>query len=163
MELKRLKTSSAQLFQKYKFVILIIIIGIILMIIPTTSKEEPTGVVVETKIQEDNTTEDLATILSQIKGVGNVRVYLTTLEGAQTIYQTDEDITSQSTRSQTVTTTDAQRNQEGLVIQVNPPIYRGAIIVCEGANDPAVRLAVTEAVANVTGLGANRISVLKMK
>jgi stage III sporulation protein AG len=36
-------------------------------------------------------------------------------------------------------------------------------VICQGAADPAVRLAVVEAVADATGLGADRISVLKMK
>ena len=47
--------------------------------------------------------------------------------------------------------------------QVNPPTYLGAIIICEGADDANIRLAVVDAVSKVTGLGANRISVLKMK
>lgn len=35
-------------------------------------------------------------------------------------------------------------------------------MVCQGADNAAVRLAIVEAVSKVTGLGANRISVLKM-
>ena len=47
--------------------------------------------------------------------------------------------------------------------QENPAQYLGVIVVCEGADSPAVRLAIVEAVSDVTGLGADRISVLKMK
>ncbi len=39
----------------------------------------------------------------------------------------------------------------------------GAVIVCAGANDPAVRLNVTNAVAAYTGLGCDKITVMKMK
>jgi len=39
----------------------------------------------------------------------------------------------------------------------------GAVVVCEGAQDPAVRLNVTNAVAAYTGLGSDKISVMKMK
>ena len=40
---------------------------------------------------------------------------------------------------------------------------RGCVVVCEGADSPAVRLEVTNAVAAYTGLGSDKISVIKMK
>ena len=66
-------------------------------------------------------------------------------------------------RSNTVTITDSERSQSGLVKQVNPPTYLGAVVICQGADDPEVRLSVVNAVSKATGLGANKISVLKMK
>ena len=39
----------------------------------------------------------------------------------------------------------------------------GAVIVCQGAEDPDVRLNVTNAVAAYTGLGSDKIRVIKMK
>ena len=39
----------------------------------------------------------------------------------------------------------------------------GAVIVCRGAEDPDVRLNVTNAVAAYTGLGSDKITVMKMK
>ena len=39
----------------------------------------------------------------------------------------------------------------------------GAAVVCEGAADASVRLAVTRAVAAYTGLGSNEITVLPMR
>jgi len=39
----------------------------------------------------------------------------------------------------------------------------GAVIVCQGADDPQVRLSIVDAVSKVTGLGSDKISVLKMK
>ena len=85
----------------------------------------------------------------------------------KTLYQTDDSTsysdTSNTTRIDTVTVTDDTRNQTGLIQQVIPPTYQGAIVVCQGADSPAVRLAIVEAVSKVTGLGADRISVLKMK
>ena len=41
------------------------------------------------------------------------------------------------------------------------PLYRGALIVCEGGGNDAVRLQVIEAVAALTGLGSDRIAVVK--
>ena len=106
--------------------------------------------------------QELAHILSQIQGAGEVRVLLTETSGAQTVYQTDVD-GAQDRHEKTVIITGADRSQAGLVQQVIPPKYMGAIVVCHGADNATVRLAIVEAVSKVTGLGADRISVLKMK
>jgi len=39
----------------------------------------------------------------------------------------------------------------------------GAVVICEGAEDSAVRLSVTNAVSVYTGLGSDKIRVMKMK
>ena len=83
------------------------------------------------------------------------------------MYQTDQERDnadgSQSIRIETVIVNDKDRNQKGLIQQILAPEYRGAIVVCQGADDATVRLAIIEAVADATGLGTDRISVLKMK
>ena len=92
---------------------------------------------------------------------------LTEATGARSTYQTDDDLTdsqdSVTSRRDTVIITDGDRAQQGLLCGVDPPEYRGAVIVCQGADQASVRLAIVQAVSNVTGLGADKISVLKMK
>ena len=91
---------------------------------------------------------------------------LTVAAGEKIVYQTDEDISggeNVTTRIETVIVTGTDRAQTGLIQQVNPPTYLGAIVVCQGADRPAIRLAIVEAVSKVTGLGSDKISVLKMK
>ena len=116
---------------------------------------------------EESTEEKLEEILCRVKGAGKVDVLLTVSQGERTIYQTDSSYsqgeTTTDTRTQTVLITDSQRNETGLVHQKNPPIYQGAIILTQGADDPVVKLAIVDAVSNVTGLGTDRISVLKMQ
>ena len=58
---------------------------------------------------------------------------------------------------------DADRKESGLIKQVNPQKYLGAIVVCQGADSPSVRLAITQAVSRIIGLSADKICVLKMK
>ena len=41
------------------------------------------------------------------------------------------------------------------------PTYRGALVVCQGGDQADVRLAVTEAVAALTGLSSDRVTVAK--
>ena len=162
-----IKDKLLQFLHKYKYVALVLIFGIVLMLIPT-GKEASVEPVLTAR--EDNilsVEERLAQILQQIKGAGEVQVLITEAFGEETIYQTNDNVsasdTSTSTRKDTVTITDSQRNQQGLVRQQNPPKYLGAIVVCQGGDQPAVRLAIIDAVSKVTGLGADKIAILKMK
>lgn len=168
MELKKLIQGVQTFFQKYKFVALILILGIVLMLLPNAKDERKESEAVEYKVKETiNISAELECILSEMKGVGDVKVLITTGEGEETVYQTDMDSTNgeddSGMRTNTVTVTDSERSQFGLIKQVNPPTYLGAVVICQGADDPEVRLAVIDAVSKATGLGASSISVLKMK
>ena len=169
MDIKSVIKKLSDFLQKYKFVALIILIGIVLMLLPigTQKKTEEASFHTNKASAEVNIEDELEKILEQTAGVGQVKVLLTKGSGEETIYQTDTDSASNETertkRSNTVTVTDSERSQTGLVRQINPPTYMGAVIVCHGGDDPQVRLKVIDAVSKATGLGANRISVLKMK
>ena len=168
MDIVKLKNQAQKLVGKYKYPLLILLLGLALMLIPgSLGGEEATvpDVREEAPAQADMNAE-LAEILSQISGAGKVKVMLTVASGEKVIYQEDVDIAAGENGSQrhdTVIVTDSDRNQTGLVTRVDPPVYLGAIIVCQGADKASVRLAIVEAVCKVTGLGADRISVLKMK
>lgn len=166
MDIGMIGSKLTEGIKKYRYVLLIALIGLILMLIPTKTSttaidetQDPAG----TTQEKLSMSQELEQILSHIQGVGDVKVMLTISAGEKTVYQTDPDISGDSQRHETVIITDSERSESGLVQQINPAIYQGAIIVCQGADSAAVRLAVAEAVARVTGLGADRISVLKMK
>ncbi|MBE6933692.1 MAG: hypothetical protein E7462_01375 [Ruminococcaceae bacterium] len=146
--------------KKYKYFLIILLIGIGFMLIPGKSAKEEPLPVADPAPSEPSLVQELEEILSQIEGAGNVRVMLTLKAGSQTVYQTDKPAVD---REDTVIITDGDRTQSGLIAQVLSPTYRGAIVLCQGAERAAVCLAVTEAVAKVTGLDASQISVLKMK
>lgn len=155
-----------ELVEKYKYVLLVIVIGIILMILPTEKRvasEHPDS---EIPVTNEPMDEQLERILTQIRGVGKVQVMLTEQTGRETIYQVDEDRTEGSdnmkVKKETVIVSGGG-TQSGLVQTVTPATYLGAIIVCQGAGSPAVRLAVANAVSAVTGISMDRISVLEMK
>ena len=103
----------------------------------------------------------LEAILSAIDGAGTVRVLLTEESGRQTLYQTDVQSDETRRTEDTVLIEDAERRETGLVRQTLEPQYRGAVVLCDGADSNAVKLAIVEAVGCVTGLGADRICVLK--
>ena len=167
MEFKTVINKLQEMFRKYRYGLIVIVIGIILLLIPT-KKEEP---IIETEPESTVGTVSvesrLAEILSLVDGAGDTHVFLTVLAGEETIYQLDEDTSIHSdtsdTKVTTITVTNKEKNQTGLVRQVIPPSYLGAIVVCRGADKPSIKLAIVDAVSKVTGLGADQISVLKMK
>lgn len=157
---------GAELLRKYRFALLILAVGAVLMLWPAGKAGADAQSVQTQESLQESITQELTQILGQIKGVGKVKVMLSIATGQETIYQYDEEFHSGengSGRKQTVTVTDKDRNELGLIRQVIPAQYLGAVVVCEGAEQASVRLAVVEAVSRVTGLGADRISVQRMK
>lgn len=168
MEIKALQSKVQSLFQKYKYAFIIFLVGILFMIVPgKLLGSEDRGEVQEVVEQGSSVQQELEEILSYIKGAGTVRVMLKELSGEETIYEVNEDISvsdsSTNTKIDVITITDQNRNEHGLIKQVNPPKYQGAVILCQGGDDPSVKLAITDAVSKITGLGADKIAVLKMK
>ena len=162
------KKKITEVFQKYKFAGLIVLIGIVLMLLPVDkTRETESEVSTPTYATQPALSVQLTEILGQIKGAGRVAVVLTESCGMQYVYQTNDDFTEDTDRTDrrtdTVLITDSQRNQAGLIQTTIPPQYLGAIVVCDGADDPNVKLAVVDAVSKATGLGSDKISVLKMK
>lgn len=154
--------------KKYRYVVLVLLAGLVLMALPEGADTQENAVQAEEEtVHQESLENALAQILSQIEGAGKVKVLLTESAGEEILYQTDEDFSqseqSSDVRRETVLVTDAQRSQEGLVRQVNPPQYQGAIVLCQGAGSPSVKLSITEAVSDATGLTFDRITVLKMK
>lgn len=152
--------------KKYRYLWIVVLLGFVLMLFPekeqqAIQKEQPE------KASGISVQESLERILSQVEGAGKVAVLLTEKTGEQILYQTDDTLvtgehTAEKVRK-TVMGTTSDRTETGLVRQVNPPTFQGAVIVCQGADDPRVKLAMVEAVMGATGLPSNCIRVLKMK
>lgn len=155
---------------RYKHAILVLLIGLVLMLLPIGEKEDqPEPVSSQTQTQPEKTDLEtrLAQILRCISGAGEVEVLLTERTGQETLYQTDEESDSDEASSRqnvsTVIVEDADNQESGLIRRTDPPVYLGAVVVCQGADNPLVKLAIVEAVRCVTGLGADQITVVKMK
>lgn len=156
------------LAQKYKHALIILLLGLGLMLLPTgTQQEEAPVESVPVQGGEEDLEARLAAILSRISGAGEVDVLLTVRTGGETLYQTDESSDTDGSGSRlsgsTVIVEDDTRAETGLVRRTDPPVYQGAVVVCQGAEDPEVKLAIVEAVSCATGLGADRIKVVKMQ
>ena len=67
----------------------------------------------------------------------------------------------QTVKEVTLVLVDDGSGDTAVVIRTMQPTYRGALVVCQGGGQADVKLAVTEAVAVLTGLPADRITVAK--
>ncbi len=161
----------AELFKKYRFILLVLAAGVILMLIPTSGGGSKKSTVEnDSAFSLSDTQKEMEELLSGIDGVGQVKVMLTVASGVETTYVTDRNLSysgSQETpedyslADETVLLNQGSGYQSALPSGTTYPEYLGAVVVCDGGGSAAVRLAVTKAVSVLTGLGADRITVAK--
>ena len=145
--------------KKYKWVGLVLLVGLLLLAWPA-GKENQAETAAETPQTFDlaATEARLAEALSQIRGAGEVTVVLTLAGGPRQVLAQDVDQATErgQERRETVVVSRGSGGQEAVE-------YQGALLVCPGGGDPTVRLQLTQAVAALTGLGADKISISEGK
>lgn len=141
---------------KNKYALVVLGIGLLLVLWPTGSKTEETGVSELTAPAFSITDEEsrLENQLSKIKGAGRVSVLLSVQGSASRELAESED--------GTLVVSENGKERVVELYYVNPE-YMGAVIVCDGANSADVRLAITQAVSDFTGLGSDKIAVINME
>ncbi len=167
MDVKGLIEKIKNAVIKYKYAAIVLAVGLVLLLWPEKKVQQTTTNSVSKSDTQTFELDTLKDILESVQGAGKVEVLLSVASGEEIIYQTNQDTSLSSddnnTKVETVIVTNSQRTESGLVSQINPPKYLGAIVVCEGADSATVRLAITQAVGKITGLGSDSICVLKMK
>ena len=158
-----------KLWDRYKYAALVVLIGAGLLLWPSGKGGT------ETTLRQQSSTEEardiqaeMEDILGAMSGVGQVKVMLTVDSDGERQLAQDTELTysgsaaapeDYSRRSETVLT---DGGGDGTVVtRTLYPTYRGALVVCQGGDRADVRLTVTEAVASLTGLSADRITVAK--
>ncbi len=155
------------IFRKYRAVGLVLLAGLLLLLLPTgksNGQERQTSD--DTHLYSlEETEQRMAQLLGSMSGVGRVQVMLTLKTGPTLQLAQDMDLEQEEgslrQRSQPVTVNRGSGWQEALVTRQDYPVYQGAVVVCQGAGSSAVRLAVTEAVAALTGLSTEKITVVQ--
>ena len=163
--------------EQFKFAIAVALIGAVLLMLPVKQApqktQEPPAAQEESSREALYTTQEseLAQILSMIDGAGRVEVMLTYKSSEKLIFQTDttQSVTQKDadqntdTKTQTVLVSSGSSQQQAVVQQTLYPACQGAVVVCQGADKPQVKLDVVNAVSSLTGLGSDKITVVKMK
>ena len=154
------KWNIGNLWKKYKYVGLVVLAGILLMLLPGKKTDAQTQEGGGSFSLED-TERRMEELLGRMDGVGRVQVMLTLKNGPELELAEDTDADERGQRRETVTLGRGSGTQDVVVTRERYPSYQGAVVVCEGAGDAAVRLALTEAVSALTGLPADRITVVQ--
>ncbi len=130
--------------------------------------------------QKNNEIEDkLEDILSSIKNVGKVNVFINYSESTSCIPLYDESTTTSTTtegdssggtrntveteNQKEVVFTEKSGVKDPVIQKTLMPVIEGAIITAEGASNASVKTDIISAVQAVTGLSIDRIQVFEMK
>lgn len=157
---------------KYKYVVLMAVIGALLLALPSFEKEPVSA---KSDAQEsgyslERTQKELEGILGHMDGVGRVRVMLSVSSGSRYVYQENRNVSytglasapeDYTSKSEIVVLDKDHTGEDALQSQEIYPSYVGALVVCDGADQAGVVLHVKEAVSVLTGLGSECISVAK--
>lgn len=160
MDSEKIKKSAGFLL-KNKYVLLVLLAGAVLMLLPSTKSEsaeqtQQSGQALEAPVFSIEEAESrLKKALSQIDGAGDVSVLLSL---KRTSYR---EIAESAGEALVVST--GSGAQDAVELSYTYPEYLGAVVVCQGAGNAKVKLEITKAVASFTGLGSDKITVIKMK
>lgn len=161
------REKAEQLWKKYRLVLLSVLAGLLLMLFPLDTDHEKTEEVLQERetFSLEETERRMEEILGRIEGTGKLQLMLTLKSGSQLQLAEDTDRSVDGdelqTKQETVTLNRGSGYQDVVVTQQVYPSYQGALVVCQGADRAAVRLAVTEAVSALTGLSSDKITVVK--
>ena len=161
---KRKLTAPLAALAKYKYALLVAVLGALLLLWPTGEKKAAavSGTGREELEEMERAMEE---ILGKISGVGKVDVMLSLHSGGERVLAQDSSLRySGSVQSPDSYERSTQPVTDGggvVVTKETCPQYRGALVVCEGGGDDGVRLQVAKAVSALTGLGSDRIAVVK--
>ena len=134
-----------------------------------SSKSETNGISLE---------ERLENILSNISGVGSVKVFINYSESSETVAMYNENsktsVTEETDTSGGVRKVESTDSQKEIVYQENDgnktpiiqktvePKIEGAIITAKGASDINIKTSIIQAVEAATGLATHKIQVFEM-
>jgi stage III sporulation protein AG len=159
--------------EQYKYLLIVVAAGIILLLLPPFSgkTETPKEAAASELFSVSAEEERISKALSEAAGVGKTEVILTLKSTMETIYQNDvNDSTSTSSDNsessivtETVIISTGSGSEEAVAVKRIYPEYRGALVICEGAESSGIQLKVINAVRALTGLPADKITVLNRR
>ena len=170
-----METKNALVFlKKHKYVLVVVLVGVLLMNLPSgTNGDTSDSEVFESKFDIDKFESRIEKTLYECEGVGRAKVVLSVESGPESVYAKDAKKSQREQPEGVVVESDSDMKpsimSEGagkespIKIKEMYPEFRGALVVCDGANDVNVRRIVIDSVSALTGLKSDSISVVKMK
>ena len=152
---------------RYRTILLVLAVGLVLMLLPSGAQQDKKTA----QPSQESPAEDgfvleefeakLAQTLSKIEGAGETKVILTLKSNGRQILAQNVERDGERTVTSAVILGKGSSTQEVVALQTLSPQFQGALVVCPGGDDPSVRLQLSQAVAALTGLGSDRISICK--
>lgn len=157
--------------KKYRYVALVVLAGVVLMLLPSGKREQQTSSDQPVNVSEAyslaETEKRLEQLLGRIRGVGQVQVMLTLKSGSSLQLAENRSTSLRDTEDRqdrdVVTLNRGSGYEDVVVTEQTYPVYQGAVVVCQGAGNSGVNLAVIQAVSVLTGLGSDKITVVQWK
>lgn len=156
---------------KYRAVLIVLLAGVLLLASGGRGAQQTAA---STDVTEEKTAFNLAAFeqslcdkLAAVDGVGRVELMLSLEQSGEAVYavntrQTTGMDSSQSYESDLTILSDGSYGEKPVTVKNLLPTFRGAVVLCDGADNAQVRLAVTQAVSTVCGIGTDKVTVLKM-
>lgn len=185
------KPENKRKIENIVFLVIILIITLFLMKYiwrdntDNSKTEEKSTYIETTEVTANNETkkyeleEKLEKILTTIKGVGDVNVFINYSESSSSVPLYDESTTTSTTTEgdsdggtrNTVETesqkevvfTEKSGTKDPIIQKTIMPLIEGAIVTAKGANDAGTKTSIINAVQAATGLSIDRIQVFEMK
>ena len=185
------KPDNKRKIENIVFLVIILVITLFLMKYiwkdntDNSKTEEKSTYIETTEVTANNETkkyeleEKLEKILTTIKGVGDVNVFINYSESSSSVPLYDESTTTSTTtegdssggtrntveteNQKEVVFTEKSGTKDPIVQKTIMPLIEGAIVTAKGANDAGVKTNIINAVQAATGLSIDRIQVFEMK
>lgn len=166
------------LLKRYRAPILVLFVGVLLLVFTSTPQNKPqperdemdngTAQVAKGTFDLGEFETKLAESLSQIEGVGRVTLTLTMKSTEESVYainirQSQQNADASSYESELSIVSGSGYAQQPVLVKNLYPTFRGALVLCDGAGSDTVKLAITQAISATCGIGADKVSVLKMQ
>lgn len=141
-----------------------VLLGMVLIMISNKSSQAPTDDTNQTAKAENVTSneslqERLKILLSKVKGVGEVEVFVTYSSTEEKVALKDKD----SNGSEQTVMKNSSGNTEPYIYKSIYPQIEGVIIVAQGGDNDGVKAAISDAIAAVLELPIHRVKILNMK
>ena len=154
--------------KKYRAVLAVLLAGVLLLTSGHSGNTEQVqtasaDTTVSQSFDLNDFQQELQARLAAISGAGRVELMLSLDQTEESVYAVNTRQTSGSDSRSRESDVSVVSNETPVTVKRVLPVFRGAVVLCDGADDASVRLSVTQAVSTVCGIGADKVTVLKMK
>ncbi len=182
-----IKEKIGELIRKENRAKLVVAIGILILVLillsePSASCTKKEDTIPDTgfdcEAYAKSVEAQLCELIGSIDGAGRVKVLVTLKNSEEYIYASDSKLNSDSSEEretdgststdmrndseESVIIVDGEKGREALIRTMLLPTIGGVVVVCEGADNEAVRSRITEAVTTALGISSRRVYVTKL-